>query len=312
MKFWELAVGVVLFAALTLFLMEIEAFELFYEFSRDHEDWDLDEAVMGLLAFLFAVIVSLLLSARRRARELEEANRLKSVFLANMSHDLRTPLNAIMGFSDILRHELVPATDTEKRNAYANGIYASSQQVLELVNTILDITAIEAGERVLEPQDFNMEDLLARCRDEIAGRATEKAIGIEIIVGAGLPPFQADPQPLIQMISNLLDNAVKFTEPGGYVSVRCGSDKGRPTISVTDTGVGIPQHRLRRVMEPFTKSGDDPYDAAEKGSGLGLAKVKTHMEAHGGKVLIDSKEGAGTTVTLVFPITGATTRQQVA
>ena len=246
-----------------------------------------------------------LLRERTRA---ELANRAKSEFLAIMSHEIRTPLNAIIGFADIIRREIFGSVGNEKYGEYIGDIHASAEHLLDLVNDILDISTIEAGERPLSPIGLDMSLLFEECTRAVR----EQARAAKIDLSVTLPPADvsvfADHRAVRQILFNLLSNAIKFTSPGGDVSVSAMDSDEIFTILVVDTGVGIPAEHLATITQPFETGSDDPHTSSKgnpyvrsKGTGLGLAIVRSLANLHGGDIAIESEEGVGTTVRVWFP-----------
>jgi len=236
------------------------------------------------------------LAAREAA---EAASRVKSEFLANMSHELRTPLNAIIGFSDTMRARLFgPLPD--RYEEYAGLIHESGQHLLSLISDILDMSKIEAGKFVLDPQPVNLSDTVAYCIDVTRRRAEENRITVTASMPEGLPMLIADPRSVKQIVLNLLSNAVKFTLREGQVSLSAEDVGGHLRLTVRDNGIGIPRKTLARLGGAFEQADNDPMRARE-GTGLGLALVKALVERHGGTVVIESCESVGTTVTVEIP-----------
>jgi len=240
-------------------------------------------------------------AARERA---EFANKAKSRFLANMSHELRTPLNAVIGFTDMMRQRTFGPLGNERYEEYATLIYDSGQLLLDLISDMLDMAKIEAGklELNLENVDFKVtvEDSVRLLRDRAENN------GLELTVSLSKEPVfaVADKRAVKQVLLNLLTNAIKFTPAGGHVGVSVRTGDGFATITVRDTGIGIPAADLKRLGNPFEQVNGDPM-LAKSGSGLGLALVRALMEKHGGRLVIESDEGIGTEVRVSFPFVAA-------
>ena len=240
------------------------------------------------------------LSAREAA---EAASRVKTEFLANMSHELRTPLNAIIGFSDTMRSALFGPLNS-RYEEYAVLIHESGHHLLSLITDILDMSKIEAGKFVLDPQKVDLKEAVNYCLELNKRRAAESGIRLNAFVPGNLPVLVADPRSIKQILLNLLSNAVKFTPSGGEVSLRAQAASGMLQIVVRDNGIGIPGKALARIGAAFEQADNDPMRARD-GTGLGLALVKSLVELHGGHMRIDSMESVGTTVTVELPFTCA-------
>ena len=236
--------------------------------------------------------------ASEKARA-EAANRSKSEFLANMSHELRTPLNAIIGFSEVMTNEFFGPIGTPKYIEYANDIRRSGQFLLDVINDILDMSKIEAGRLDLEIEDISFPVLLEEVLRLVGPRATEGKLSLVHDVKDAIP-FRADRRALKQVMINLLSNAVKFTPENGTVTVtgRHGSDGFVVTIS--DTGIGIPQRDIQKLGRPFEQV-ENQFTKSRGGSGLGLAISRSLVELHQGTLDISSMVGKGTTVTVTLP-----------
>ncbi len=234
--------------------------------------------------------------------EAERANRAKSEFLANMSHELRTPLNAIIGFSEMLT-EGYGGDLTDRQTSYALDIHGSGQHLLQIINNVLDMSKIEAGRYQLCEAVVDPADVARAACNIIGGRAREGGLTLEMDFAPDLPYLSADERTLRQVLLNLLSNAVKFTRPGGRVTVSGSLDAaGNMLIAVTDTGIGIPQDALDRVLEPFQQA-NGSLSREFEGTGLGLTISKNLIELHGGDLSLESTTGVGTIVTFRLPAT---------
>lgn len=232
--------------------------------------------------------------ARVRA---EAASRSKSEFLANMSHELRTPLNAIIGFSEMIHS----GGFAHKSEEYSKLIGDSGQHLLTLINDILDLAKIEAGRMTLHETELDPHAIISDCRALMAGRAQAGRVTLLADVPADCPMILADERALKQMLLNLLSNAVKFTPSEGTVTVGAyPQHDGSFAISVTDDGMGIAEADQARVFENFGQGRHDVV-TSDKGTGLGLPIVKGLIEAHDGRVTLQSALGEGTRVTLYLP-----------
>jgi two-component system cell cycle sensor histidine kinase PleC len=244
-------------------------------------------------------------------RRAEEASRAKSAFLANMSHELRTPLNAINGFSELMASELFGPLGDKRYQEYAKDILASGQLLLDLINDILDMAKIEAGKITLTPQPLDPLESVDQAVRLMRRKAEEKGLTL-VVDGPAAPEIEADHRAVKQMLLNLISNAVKFTDKGG-VMVRVRAAEGGVTISVVDTGCGIPKEHLPRLGRAFEQV-DMELSRKNGGTGLGLALTKALAEMHGGRMDIDSEVGRGTIVTIYLPARVGTIsgRQQLA
>ena len=237
-------------------------------------------------------------TARHQA---EMANRAKTEFLANMSHELRTPLNAILGFSELIKNELLGPLGNQRYRDYAGDIHESGTHLLQVITDILDISKVEAGKLELHEEAVDVGDLIGNSVRLIAERAKEASLSVTVKTESGLRAIYADERLIKQCLINLLSNAVKFTPEGGYIIVRAlnGPD-GTMVISVADTGIGIEKDEIPRVLAAFGQA-DGSLSRKYEGTGLGLPLVKSFVELHGGSLDIQSGIGVGTTVTIRFP-----------
>ncbi|MGI9406284.1 MAG: sensor histidine kinase [Hyphomicrobiaceae bacterium] len=236
--------------------------------------------------------------SRRRA---EEANVAKSRFLATMSHELRTPLNAILGFSEVMKAELLGPLENETYRGYADNIHSSGTHLLQLINEILDLSRIEAGKHELFEESVSLIDVAEDCHVLLRLRADNKKIQFIEKFDESLPPLWADERALRQVILNLLSNAIKFTPSGGIVTLEIGNtDNGDQFISVSDTGPGIPAEEIPKVLQAFGQ-GSLAHENAEGGTGLGLPIVQSLIELHGGEFELKSELRVGTVVRATIP-----------
>jgi two-component system, cell cycle sensor histidine kinase DivJ len=231
----------------------------------------------------------------------ERANAAKSRFLATMGHELRTPLNAIIGFSDMLKKETMLMLDGQRRNEYAGLINESGQHLLAVINGILDLSRIETGNFEITPESFAPTQVIGRCCDLLALRAAEAGVTLEKRLADELPDIVADKRALNQILLNLLSNAIRFSDRGGTVSVAASAEAASIVFAVEDTGVGINDDDLARLGEPYFQARSS-YDRRHGGTGLGLSIVKGLVRLHGGEIIIRSRVGEGTRVSVQLPL----------
>ncbi|HEX9466739.1 MAG TPA: ATP-binding protein [Alphaproteobacteria bacterium] len=237
-----------------------------------------------------------------RARAIAEAaNKAKSSFLANMSHELRTPLNAIIGFTDMLSGSYFGPLNG-KQAEYVRDIGASGHHLLDLINTVLDMSKIEAGRYEMSEEPVDIGAIFDETCTFLRLRAKEGEIKLEAHVPEDLPLVRVDRRALLQVMVNLAGNAVNFTGPGGRVTLGAGPDAdGGVVLTVADTGAGIDPRAIPHLFEPFQRS-DARLSRKSGGSGLGLSISKMLVEQHDGTLLIDSTLKVGTTLTVRLPV----------
>ncbi len=233
--------------------------------------------------------------------EAERANVWKDRFLANVSHELRTPLNAIIGFAEMLGNEELTPKNPDKIREYAHIIEASGQHLLSVVNSILDVSKIEAGAFELSPESFSLSALADSCCDMIQLKAERAGITILRAYTHELENIVADKRACRQMLINLISNAVKFTQPGGSVSIDIEPEGNSLNIIIADTGIGIAPKDLAQLGEPFFQASAN-YDRHFEGTGLGLSVVRGLVGLHGGAITIESAPGEGTIVVARLPL----------
>lgn len=229
------------------------------------------------------------------------ANRAKSEFLANMSHELRTPLNAIIGFSEIIKDEVLGKLENRQYWEYARDIYESGKNLLNIINEILDVSRIEAGDRQLNEGIVNVDKMVKACVAFMQPKAEAGNLTITNLMDGVVPNLIAEELALKQIILNLLSNAIKFTPEGGRVTLAHEIDKdGMMRMSITDTGIGLDENEIEKALSPFGQI-ETSLSRSGSGAGLGLTLVDSLMKLHGGRLELFSQKGIGTTATLIFP-----------
>ncbi|TAK10283.1 MAG: DUF4118 domain-containing protein [Candidatus Manganitrophaceae bacterium] len=257
------------------------------------------DILMVALFVLEGVMISLLsevrLSALRQAREI---NRLKSQLLAIVSHDLRTPLNAIIGYSSLLREPRVSENRT-KREEMLERIHQNARIQLDLINNILDLSRIETGKISVQMERVDFSELIQEMLSHLEPLAKEKGLEIDFIVDPATPVIRTDRGKVRQILTNLIGNAVKFTERGAIQVRLYPSSQEKVLVEIRDTGSGISEEDLLHIFEPFFQARASKN--AGSGTGLGLSIVKKFVDLLGGTIEVASKPGAGTTFTVGFP-----------
>lgn len=261
--------------------------------------------LMLVMADLASARASALEEETRRA---EAASASKTQFLASMSHELRTPLNAIIGFADLMRLKTLGEMQPPRYGEYVEDIHKSGVHLLNMINELLDMAKIESGhvelrETVFDPKDLGL-DVLRMLRQAIA----EAKLNLRVAVADGLPPIHADQQQIRRVLINLLSNAIKYTPAGGTVTLSvCVCEQGGMCdadgmlLTVEDTGIGIPGEKLEKVLEPFEQV-ENSFTRTRAGTGLGLALTKAMVEAHGGRLWLESELGKGTKAHALLPV----------
>jgi signal transduction histidine kinase len=237
---------------------------------------------------------------RRVYGELETASRHKSEFLANMSHELRTPLNAIIGFSQVLRQKLFGETN-EKQDEYLDDILSSGNHLLSLINDVLDLSKIEAGQVELEIAPFSLRGTLDRGVMIVRERAVQNHVELSLEHAPDVDTIRGDERRIRQVVFNILTNAVKFTPAGGSITVSSARVKDEIHVSVTDTGPGVALADQERIFEEFQQT--DAGLGQQDGTGLGLAVSKRLVELHCGRIWVESDPGCGSRFVFTLPDT---------
>jgi signal transduction histidine kinase len=238
---------------------------------------------------------------RAALNEAQEANQSKTQFLANMSHELRTPLNAVIGFSDVMKAELMGPLGSDLYRGYAKDIHDSASHLLAIINDILDISSIESGVHRLKESLVSPEEVCRSVETLMSGRMDWAGIQLAVSIKGVTGALWADNRLLKQMLINLVSNAVKFSESSTRVllSVTQGGDRSI-RFTVEDQGIGIAAADIERILRPFEQV-ESAWSRSHDGVGLGLALVQSMAKAHGATLRIDSAIGEGTTVTIAFP-----------
>jgi two-component system, cell cycle sensor histidine kinase PleC len=306
-----LLVATLLFLAYQLVALDINPLPLRTVFSNDF--FFAVSILVGAFSSLFQELYirrnfigrEMLVQGKARAERLQEqaeaANKAKGEFLGIISHELRTPLNAIIGFSDIMRQQMFGPLGADRYRTYADDIHNSGNHLLEIINTILDLTKADAGRLGLDEAEVDLVRTVESCLPLFRDETEQAQIRLRLIP-PGLPlQLSADARLCRQIAINLLSNAVKFTPSGGAITVSFPSDDlGRRGLEIRDTGIGIAEQDLERVILPFVQV-ESSLSRNHGGTGLGLPLVKKIVELHDGTFLIDSRLNVGTVVTIWFP-----------
>jgi PAS domain S-box-containing protein len=240
-------------------------------------------------------------NALRRAQlDAEMANRAKSQFLANVSHELRTPLNAIIGFSEVMKDELMGPLGAKIYKEYSGDIHESGRHLLAIINDILDLSRVESGQATLNESEIDVPQMIEACLILIRGKADAGGLTVTTDMVQRLPAIYGDERLLKQALLNLLSNAVKFTPRGGLVKVKAALTGDGLDISVIDSGIGMSAAELEQVARPFVQL-ENWLVRKYEGTGLGLSIVKAFCELHSGSLQISSEPGHGTTTTIRLP-----------
>lgn len=230
----------------------------------------------------------------------EAANRAKSSFLATMSHELRTPLNAIIGFAQLIEQERFGSVGYDKYKEYIGHIRESGEHLLAMINDILDLSRVESGQTALNESLIDLTQLVRRTIGLMEAKARDGGLLLEVRLPASLPLLRGDERAIKQILLNLAANAMKFTKPGGQVTVEVAIAGDTLELSVTDTGIGIAPADQKRIFEPFVQV-ESELNRRFEGTGLGLPLVRSLAEQHGGRIVLQSTPGKGTRVAVHFP-----------
>ena len=234
-----------------------------------------------------------------KSRQLEVASKHKSQFLANMSHELRTPLNAILGYTELILDNIYGEAPEQMRSVLER-VQTNGKHLLGLINDVLDMSKIEAGQVTLSLSDYSLEELIHGVYVAVEPLATQKNLALKASIEPGLPVGHGDERRLAQVLLNLVGNAIKFTE-AGEVAIEASHSDGLFQVAVRDSGPGIAAADQTKIFEEFQQVDNTPT-RQKGGTGLGLAISKRIVEMHGGCILVDSELGKGSTFTIRLPV----------
>jgi len=234
-----------------------------------------------------------------KSRQLAEASQHKSQFLANMSHELRTPLNAILGYTELIS-DGVYGLPPEKMAAVLKRVESNGKHLLGLINAVLDLSKIEAGQLVLDLTDYSLKDVVQTVCAAVEALAADKKLALKAEVSADLPPAHGDERRLTQVLLNLMGNAIKFTDTGEVI-VKATATGGAFNVSVRDTGPGISAADQAKLFQEFQQA-DNSITRKKGGTGLGLAISKRIIEMHGGRIWVESDIGKGSVFSFSVPV----------
>jgi signal transduction histidine kinase len=236
---------------------------------------------------------------QEKSRQLEVASQHKSQFLANMSHELRTPLNAILGYTELMADGAY-GEPSEKMLGVLRRLESNGRHLLGLINDVLDLSKIEAGQLVLELSDYSIQDIAQTVRSTLEPLASDKKLAFKVEVAPELPPGRGDGRRLTQVLINLIGNAIKFTD-AGEVAIKAEANNGAFHVSVRDTGPGISAADQAKLFQEFQQA-DNAITRKKGGTGLGLAISKRIVEMHGGNIWVESQVGRGSTFAFTLPV----------
>jgi PAS domain S-box-containing protein len=230
----------------------------------------------------------------------EFANRTKTEFLANMSHELRTPLNAIIGFAEVIKDQMFGPVGLGKYADYAKDIHSSGRHLLAVINDILDLSKLEAGKLELRESEVSLQRVAEECMTLVRDRAGKNKVRLVAEFEPNVPPLLCDERTVKQVLLNFLSNAVKFTPPGGQVTLAIRRVADGVAVSVTDTGIGMTKDEIAIALSAFGQV-DSKLARKHRGTGLGMPIAKSLVELHGGRMTVESRPKVGTTMTATFP-----------
>jgi signal transduction histidine kinase len=272
---------------------------------------NLDKAIAAMVAQLQTALQTSNRRLEDRVRErtvelsralerLSELNQLKADFVANISHELRTPMTHIVGYIDLLMDDTFGPNSPQQREALET-VHRASERLNGLIDDLIQFSDTSRGGITLTCQSVSLRELIQETLSRMMSKAQRANVRIEVQLPSDLPPVQADGRKITWVISQLVDNGIKFTPSGGKVILRAGGVSDRVWITVEDTGIGIPASRLNELFEPFHQL-DGSITRRQGGTGMGLYLCKQIVEAHGSRITLQSKEGSGSTFLFDLPI----------
>ncbi|MCZ4282252.1 HAMP domain-containing sensor histidine kinase [Kiloniella laminariae] len=307
-KFWIfLLFSIVFYSG----LIYVDALETIYDFTREYEEWELDELLLLLLGMAFNYLLFLLfslksasakaLSSEREITQLTMENGAKYEFLTSMSHELRTPLNAVIGFSEMMRNEIFGPISPEKYKAYIDDIHESSGQLLTIIDKLLALSYLDTYKITLLEAEQSVLSLLKESIEASKIQASSKGIEITLKCSCEDTVLTLDPAMIKKSFVEILNNAVLNSPENTEIFIKIDRDlHKRLRITIQDQGPGISKDALRGIFEPFNQI-DRNALTSSTGLGLGLTISKRYIELHGGSLRLKSKIREGTTVTITFP-----------
>lgn len=309
----------ILFSAIIVYILSsyFNLFDSIFEFILIHENWQVDELIIVAMYLVFAFGVLSCKKSNDLEKEIqrrihieselrqskafaEAANITKSEFLANMSHELRTPLNSIIGFSDLLLEKIAGELN-EKQIRYVTNISTSGKHLLNIINDILDISKIEAGRMEFIHEEISIHTAINEVMATLSPIAVRKNIEIIKNIDKSIEIIRVDKTKLKQILYNLINNAIKFTDSGGRVTLDVQSKNEKLVFKIIDTGIGIMKEDQDKLFTVFSQL-DTANNRIYEGTGLGLAVVKKLVEMHNGVVWVESEIGKGSTFAFEIPV----------